>query len=203
MAPAVADAAAVLPPPPGPGPALGRRDLAAVKALMFPSLAGLCVGGASVVHPWGEVPGLIIALFFASFGAILFAGCSPTSSTCCSCAPPYAIQIPYVRYCGKQRLNSTSFRESLARGPSLRSLLRHTAWLSYLAALIFDALSFVGCFVVVVLEIGPRVGRIGTLVIDVGVVVCAGISCIDILPTMALQMWRMKPGGAAADGCVV
>ncbi|CAL5006200.1 unnamed protein product [Urochloa decumbens] len=195
MAPAIADAAAASPSPPGPGPALGRRDLAAVKALMFPCLAGLWVGGASAaaaavtyaVHPWGEVPGLIIALFFASFGAILFAAL-------------LANVVYLLLLCAAVR-NSDSILQ--ACGPSLRSLLRDTAWLSYLAALIFDALSFVGCFVVVVLEIGPRVGRIGTLVIDVGVVICAGISCIDILPSMALKLWRMKPGDAAADGCVV
>ncbi|CAL5002085.1 unnamed protein product [Urochloa decumbens] len=187
MAPAVADAAAVLPPPPGPGPALGRRDLAAVKALMFPSLAGLWVGGASAVHPWGggsraDHRVVLRVLWSHPLRRLL------------------ANVVYLLLLCAAVR-DSDSIRQ--ACGPSLRSLLRHTAWLSYLAALIFDALSFVGCFVVVVLEIGPRVGRIGTLVIDVGVVVCAGISCIDILPTMALQMWRMKPGGAAADGCVV
>ncbi|CAL5012524.1 unnamed protein product [Urochloa decumbens] len=197
MAPAVADAAAASlpPPPPGPGPALGRRDLAAVKALMFPCLAGLWVGGASAaaaavthaIHPWEEVPGLILALFFASFGAILFAW--------------LLANVVYLLLLRAAVRNSDSILQ--ACGTPLRSLLRDTAWLSYLAALIFDALSFVGCFVVVVLEIGPRVGRIGTLAIHVGVAISAGISCIDILPSTALKLWRMKPGGAAADGCVV
>ncbi|CAO2206755.1 unnamed protein product [Urochloa humidicola] len=197
MAPAVADAAAPSRPPPGPGPALGRRDLAAVKALMLPCLAGLWVGGASAasaavthaVHPWGEapVPGLIFVLLMASFGSILFAAL-------------LANVVYLLLLCAAVR-DSDSILQ--ACGQSLKSLLRDTAWFSYFAALTFDVLSFVGCFVVAVLEVGPRVGRIGTLVIHVGVVISAAISCIDILPSTALKLWRMKPAGVAADGCVV
>ncbi|CAO2191447.1 unnamed protein product [Urochloa humidicola] len=195
MAPAVADAAAASPAPPGLGPALGRRDLAAVKALMFPCLAGLWVSGACAaaaavshaIHSWGEVPVLIFVLVMASSGGILFAA--------------LLAHVAYLLLLSAAVRDSDSILQ--ACGPSLRSLLRDTAWTCCLAALIFDVLSFVGCFVVMVLESGHRVGRIGTLVIDVGVVISAAISCIDILPSTALKLWRMKPGGAAADGCVV
>ncbi|CAO2201836.1 unnamed protein product [Urochloa humidicola] len=199
MAPAVADAAAASPAPPGLGPALGRRDLAAVKALMFPCLAGLWVSGASAaaaavshaIHPWGEVPVLIFVLVMASSGGILFAA--------------LLAHVAYLLLLSAAVRDSGSILQ--ACGPSWGedywSLLRDTAWTCCLAALIFDVLSFVGCFVVMVLESGHRVGRIGTLVIDVGVVISAAISCIHILPSTALQLWRMKPGGAAADGCVV
>ncbi|OEL33916.1 hypothetical protein BAE44_0005065, partial [Dichanthelium oligosanthes] len=60
-----------------------------------------------------------------------------------------------------------------------------------------------GCFVALELSTGSRVGRAGTLAIDVGAVISAAIPCFDIIPSTALKLWRMKPGGVAADGYAV
>ncbi|RCV31090.1 hypothetical protein SETIT_6G148900v2 [Setaria italica] len=182
MAPAaVAEATAASPPPPGPGPALARPELAAVKALI--------AAAAAVTHaafPSGEGPRMIFALVLASLGGILFAA--------------LLANVVFLLLLRVALRDSDSILQVLR---SLWTVLEELAARHYLTQLFRDVLSVVGCFLAVELSMGSQVGRIGTLAIDMGAVISAAISCLDILPSTALKLWRMKPGGGGADGCVV
>ncbi|TKW10310.1 hypothetical protein SEVIR_6G155000v4 [Setaria viridis] len=196
MTAAASNAALASPPPPGSGPALVRRpNLAAVKALMFPCLASLWVGGASAaaaaailaVQPSGEGAPLVDTLMGASLMGILIA--------------TLLAKIVFTL------LLSAALRDAYpvleACGPKLRSMLRDVAWFGYAEALLFVVASLVGCVVVVEVSDGSRVCRIGALIIDVEAVACAAIACFDIIPSRALKLWRVKPSGATADGYIV
>ncbi|CAL5006199.1 unnamed protein product [Urochloa decumbens] len=191
MTVAASDAAPASRPPPGSGPALGRRDIAAVRALMFAGLASLWVGSASAaaaavirtVHPSGDGAGrLIDALVTASFAAILFA--------------MLLAQVVFMLLLNAAFGTSDSVLK--ACGPKLRAMLRVTGCFGYAEALLFVLPSLVGSLVVAKIPKGSRAGRIVTPMIDVGVVGCAAIACFDILPSMVLKMWRVKLRAAAA-----
>ncbi|CAL5012525.1 unnamed protein product [Urochloa decumbens] len=178
-------------PPPGSMPALGRRGIAAVRALMFTGLASLWVGSASAaaaavirtVHPSGEGAGrLIDALVTASFAAILFA--------------MLLAQVVFMLLLNTAFSTSDSVLK--ACGSKLRAMLRVTGCFGYAEALLFVLPSLVGTLVVAKIPKGSRAGRVVTPMIDVGVVGCAAIACFDILPSMVLKLWRVKLRVAAA-----
>uniref|UniRef100_A0A0A9FFT6 Uncharacterized protein n=1 Tax=Arundo donax TaxID=35708 RepID=A0A0A9FFT6_ARUDO len=84
-------------------------------------------------------------------------------------------------------------------------MLHDTAARALLVTLPFILLSIVGLLVLVELSPvkGSRTRMIGTLFIVVGVEVSAAVCCFVILPSMALKLWRMKRGGAAAACSIV
>ncbi|CAO2188221.1 unnamed protein product [Urochloa humidicola] len=180
------------PAPLGSGMALGRRYLAAVRALMLTGLASMWVGSACAaaaavirtVHPSasGEGARLIDALMKASFVAILFAMLLSDGVFMLHLNTSFATSHSALQACGEK----------------LRAMLHVTAWFGYNEALLFVLPNLVGCLVVAKIPKGSRAGRVVTPMIDMGIVVCAGIACFDILPNMVLKLWRAKLSAAAA-----
>ncbi|CAL5012522.1 unnamed protein product [Urochloa decumbens] len=78
-------------------------------------------------------------------------------------------------------------------------ILREPVVRASLTAFAFLLLSAIGCLVLEGLSPakGSRIDRIGAMLIVVGQVGSAAISCFIAFPLMGLKLWRMKLGGAA------
>ncbi|KAK3121716.1 hypothetical protein QOZ80_8BG0659540 [Eleusine coracana subsp. coracana] len=179
-------------PPPG---ELSGADLAAAKTLMYLCLASAWVGGASagaaaLSLAFRPAP-LFIEFLLASLGADLV-----------SLVFAYAVMLRLLH--GALRGVDSRAKFTKSCGPELRRGMIATAMPEYLVAQFLMALNIIGCLLLLMkLSDGSWPGGIVMVIVDVGVVGSAAISCFLVVPGIMLKLWRMKPCGAEAAACIV
>nr|TKW10306.1 hypothetical protein SEVIR_6G154700v2 [Setaria viridis] len=183
-------------------PASRRADLVVAKALVLLCLASLSVGfaaaGAVAVTfaacKDGDPCPVLHVLAATCIKALVVAG------MLASVAPVLVVRAAMCDAGLREDLTISIVRHMQSPRPPMGSILREAVVQAILAALAFILLSGIGCMVVAGLS--PAKGsrtdhRIGAMLIVVGQVGSAAISCFIIFPLMGLKLWRMKLGDAA------
>ncbi|WVZ92935.1 hypothetical protein U9M48_038965 [Paspalum notatum var. saurae] len=185
--------------------------------MIYPSLASVWVAGAALTAVsvadlawdggvWGRDFPVVSALLEVSVIAVLLG--FVLNLVALLLVLPLAVRLlAALASADNSKISVWSMLRRQISGLPLGRMLREPAALGLLATLPFLVLIVVDSIVMTVLSPakGSQAYRIGSVVIDVGVVGFMPIVCLVTIPILVLKLWRTWPGGqgdAPADSIV-